>query len=184
MKVYYPENFFNILKDKHLLLDTNVLIDSFNFDRPLDYAVFFKKLKENNTTLTTIEGVVFEFIKGSKNDKVYSEKIEHLEEIIDVMIPPHKDDSKNIRKLIKLAGSDGGGIDMVDYYLGANILKYNMSLNNLFLMTRNVKDFPQHIFSLVSTVSFSSVKTIFTYGIYTYQNQIKTTEIESDDIPF
>jgi hypothetical protein len=47
MKVYYPENLFKTLKQKHLLLDTNVFIDSFNFDQPQDYSIFFNDLKDN-----------------------------------------------------------------------------------------------------------------------------------------
>lgn len=180
MGIYYPENLFNLLKNKHLLLDTNVFIDSFNFGNPADYTKFLNDLKDNDTTLTTIDGVILEFLKGSKNDAVYKQKKEHLEDIIDVKLPAHKDDNTNIAELIKLSGADGGNVAIVDYYLGANLLKYK---NNLFLMSRNVKDFPQNIFSLVSTVSVASARTIFTYGIYTYTKQQKI-KINPDDIPF
>jgi hypothetical protein len=69
---------------------------------------------------------------------------------------------------IKQYRADGGAVEVVDYHLGANLIKYN---SNLFLMTRNMKDFPQAIFPLASTVSFASGKTIFTYGIYSYSVQ-------------
>lgn len=183
MKIYYPENFFEILREKHLLLDTNVFIDSFNFERPLDYIKFFNDLKVNDTTLVTIDGVELEFLKGSKNEDVYNRKSEHLDDIIDAVLPTHKDDNEKIKELIKLSGSDGGGIQIVDYYLGANLLRYK---RNLFLMTRNIKDFPQNIFFLESTVCFSASKTIFTYGIYTYDHAHETKEnlVRPDEIPF
>lgn len=165
MKIYYPENLFRTLKDKHLLLDTNVFIDSFNFAQPQDYVLFFNKLKDNNTTLTTIDGVVMEFLKGSKSEEVYSKKNEHIENIIDVKLPFFQEESATIHELIKLYKAGGGSVELVDYHLGANLMKYK---HNLFLMTRNSKDFPQDIFSLESTISFASSKTIFTYGIYTY----------------
>ena len=185
MKAYYPEDFFKILAGKHLLLDTNVFIDSFNFDRPSDYIEFFNRLKDNDTTLLTIDGVVLEFLRGSKNEEVFSRKSEHISDIIDTTLPPSKDDRKRVEELVKLLGSDGGNIEIVDYYLAANLLRYR---KNLFLMTRNTKDFPQNIFLLSSTISFSSLKTIFTYGIYSYVHELediqRTGIIDPDDIPF
>lgn len=185
MKIYYPEDFFSLLRGKHLLLDTNVFIDSFNFDRPVDYIKFFNNLKDNDTTLATIDGVVLEFLKGSKNEEVFNRKKEHLDDITDIILPTQRDDSEKIKELIRLYQSDGGGIEIVDYYLGANLLRYR---KNLCLMTRNTRDFPQNIFSLISTISFSSFKTIFTYGIYTYDHESATTPqtglINPDDIPF
>lgn len=180
MNIYYPENLFKLLKDKWLLLDTNVFIDSFNFDKPKEYISFFNDLKENNTELSTIDGVCFEFLKGSKNQAVYTKKQEHIEDIIDSKLP-FRDNRESIEILIKLYGVDGGSMQMVDLHLGAQLLQYK---EKIFLMTRDVRDFSQSIFSLQSTVSFSTGKTIFTYGIYTYQISKKKEEGKSDEIPF
>lgn len=181
MKIYYPENLFDILENKHLLLDTNVFIDSFAIDRTAEFVQFFNKLKANNTTLITIEGVCFEFLKGSKNDTVYNKKNAHIDDIIDAKLPSFRENSSIITDLIKLYSSDGGNVEIIDYLLGANLIKYK---KNLFLMTRNIADFPQHIFPLKSTVSFGSGKTIFTYGIYTFETNSSKSQEKVDDVPF
>lgn len=180
MKIYYPENLFKILRGKHLLFDTNVFIDSFNFNKPKEYITFFNDLKENDTTLITIEGVVHEFLKGSKNAEAYKAKEEYIKDIIDLELP-FRENREKINELIKLYGADGGSMQMIDYYLGATLLQYKA---NLFLMTRDIKDFSQTIFSLKSTISVPTGKTIFTYGIYTYEeHETQGRKIYLEDVP-
>lgn len=88
MKIILPEEFFSILKDRHLLLDTNVFIDA--FINPNEFGKFFNQLKAEGCTLVTIDGVISEFIKGAPTLQKLEKKREFVDEIIEEQFKPIK----------------------------------------------------------------------------------------------
>jgi predicted nucleic acid-binding protein len=85
MDIIYPPELIPFLKNKHLLLDTNVFRDSSS--KPAVFASFFNQLKQSEVTLTTIDIVRYELLKGSANNTKYNEKEVLINNIIDVIVP-------------------------------------------------------------------------------------------------
>lgn len=165
MKILIPTDLLSILKDAHLLLDTNVFIDtSLN---SIEFGKFINQLKGNRTTLVTLDVVRFEFLKGAPNLQKYKEKEELLERIVDVYLPIQKDILDNVDKLLQLYKEDGKAISITDLLLGATLMDYKTSL---FLLTKNTTDFPTNIFTLATYVNLLYRKGLQTYGVYQYAN--------------
>lgn len=164
MEITYPPTLIPSLKNRHLLLDTNVFRDVAN--KPTVFVDFFNKLKNEDITLATLDVVKYEILKGSKDEQKYAEKENQINAIVeDVVLPNPTNSGDLIYELIKQYGIDGTSLSIVDLYLGSTLMKYKQ---NIFLMTRDTTDFMQNIFDLKFIVNASHNKGIFTYGIYQY----------------
>ncbi len=91
--------------------------------------------------------------------------MEILKGIIDAYLSITKDTYENIYTLIQKFGIDGKGIDMTDLILGGVLMQYP---DNLFLFTKNTRDFPTNIYKFISVFNLPQTKSIQTYGVYTY----------------
>ncbi len=60
MDLVKPSDLLPLLKDKHIILDTNIFIDYLT--KPTAFITFFKELKANGTIITSIDPVAFEFL--------------------------------------------------------------------------------------------------------------------------
>lgn len=161
MKIIESPNLLSTLKNKYLLLDTNVFIDAFS--NPKEFGLFFNELKSNETSLVTVDLIKTEFLKGAFNKTKYTEKLEFIEEIIDTCLPMTQDILDYIYELILMYKEDGKGVSFPDFLLGATLMKYKSSL---FIMTKDSSDFPLNIFELASYVNVIKRKSIHCYGIY------------------
>jgi hypothetical protein len=85
MEIHYLPTLIPFLKDKYLLLDTNVFRDA--AVKPTLFNSFINTLKSAGATLTTIDLVKFELLKGSATNQKYSEKESFINQIIDATIP-------------------------------------------------------------------------------------------------
>lgn len=163
MKLSYPQTLIPTLKNKHLLLDTNIIRDAVN--NPNVYNNFFNELKRENITIATIDFVRYEILKGAKDKNKYEIKEKFLNEIIDTTINIIPDTYKNAYELIKMYGENGAGLHITDLMLGSILLKYQ---KNIYLITRDTTDFIQDIFNLCFIVNASFNKGIFAYGVFQY----------------
>jgi predicted nucleic acid-binding protein len=163
MDLLLPPKLIPSLKDKHLLLDTNVFRDSSSF--PTVFATFFNNLKKNDVTITTLDVVRYELLKGSANQQKYEEKENQINDVVDLVLPTRPGHEVLIYDLIKQYSLDGTALHVTDLFLGAALMQYK---KNIFLMTRDTTDFMQNIFSLKFIINAPHKKGIFTYGIYQY----------------
>lgn len=163
MKIVLPEDFLSITKSKFLLLDTGVFIDAFS--HPSEFAIFFNQLKENNTTLVTIDTVLFEFLKGSPNEAKFNEKKKYLENIVETFLPI-RDYQPQVEELIKDYKIESKDLSINDLYLGATLIKYK---ENIYLLTKDLSDFPTYIFERITFLNLLHSKTIHPYGVYCYK---------------
>ena len=161
MKIIIPPDLLISLKNKHLLLDTNVFIDSLL--HPAAFTYFFNELRSADITLVTIDLVKIEFLRGASDDNDHKRKEEFLEDITDLVLPTDINTVKNVYKLVKDYRIQGKTIAMADLYLGANLMRYNTTL---YLLTRNTNDFPLRLFDLDYVINYPLDKGIFTYGVY------------------
>lgn len=163
MKIVLPEDFFLTLKDHHLLLDTNVFIDT-SINNP-EFEQFFNQLRENGITIVTIDAVVAEFLKGAPDKEKLNAKLALVDEITETRLPVTKDVFDNIYMLIDLYREEGKGASMVDFLLGGMLVRYPQ---NLFLLTKNTTDFPTNIFNLATHLNLVHRRAIQSYGVYNY----------------
>lgn len=161
--IIYSPKLVASLNHKHILLDTNIFRDY--AAKPTVFTRFFNFLKESDVTITTLNVVKYEFLKGSSNKEKYSEKLKLVESIIDTTITVSPDTDALVHKLILKYGIDGSSLSLADLFLGATLMKYG---KNIFLLTRDTNDFVQNIFRLSEVVNVPINKGIFTYGIYQF----------------
>lgn len=167
MEILYPTELIPFLKQKHLLLDTNVFRDS--AVKPTIFDAFFNQLKQHDVTLVTCDVVKYELLKGSATPTKYKEKEQLIEDIIDIVLPIMPTTYQQVYKLIQRYGIDGSALHITDLFLGAMLMQYKP---NLFLMTRDTTDFIQNIFTLEYVINVPHKKGIFTYGIYHYKDSV------------
>lgn len=154
------------LKNKYLLLDTNVFIDA--LIKPSVYRDFFNDLKKSDVTLVTIDLVKYEFLKGAANNEKYKEKEKFLNAIVEAVLPMTPKTFELVYSLIKSYGEDGKAPQMTDLVLGAFLMQFK---KNIFLMTKDTTDFIQSIFDLPHIINVPHHKGIHTYGIYQYSQK-------------
>ncbi len=169
MKITYAPDLLTFLKNKHLLLDTNVFRDSAS--GPKVFADFFNTLKRSDVTLTTIDTVKYELLKGSADNKKYKEKEKLIADIIDTIVPISPKTLETVYSLISMYGIDGAGVSVIDLTLGAILMQYK---NNICLMTRDTTGFMQNIFDLPFIVNATHSRGIFTYGIYQFKKAVES----------
>lgn len=163
MQIIIPIDFFSILKDKLLLLDTNVFIDiSIN---PTQFTKFFTELKSNNITLATIDLVKIEFFKGAPNTERYKSKKELMDQILDVTLPLTENLTMNSFDLIQRYKEEGKAISVTDIFLGATLMSYP---SETCLLTKNTNDFPINIYTFVTYMNLLKRKSIQSYGVYEF----------------
>lgn len=163
MEIIYPPTLIPFLKNKHLLLDTNVFRDA--VIKPDLYSRFFNELKNADVTLATIDFVKYELLKGSIDAIKYKEKEILIGNIVDVIIPVVAKNMELAYTLIQRYGIHGAGVHTTDLILGTTLMQHG---NNICLLTRDTTDFIQTIFSLLFIVNIPHAKGIFTYGVYQY----------------
>jgi len=161
IEIIIPHNLTSAVRNKHILLDTNVFIDcSLN---PQVFINFLNNLKENQATLTTIDLVKIEFLKGAPELNKFDEKERLFNSITDHIIPITADITKNVYSLINKYKINGAALSVTDLYLGACLSKFK---NSLLLLTKDTTDFPQNIFNIKSIINIAYPRAIQSYGIY------------------
>lgn len=163
MKIELPADFLLIIKDKHILLDTNIFIDAFS--SPAEFANFFNKLKSSssNATLVTLEVVLIEFLKGSTQESKLIEKEKYINNIVDSYLPITPDYIALVKNLLKEYKIEGKDLSITDLFLGSTLIKYR---ENICLFTKDLADFSTNIFNRISFFNLLKSKTIQSYGVY------------------
>lgn len=160
MKIIAPKDFHTKLSNKHLLLDTSFFIDVAKY--AIKFQEIIDQLKSDGNTLVTIEPVRAEFLLGSE-EKNRITKNEMLEDIIDLILPITPDViNKQLNNLVNAYGPKGRGIGMCDLLIGATLQKYS---NDLFLVTKNPKDFPKPTTQLITYFLLDLNQGLHTYAI-------------------
>lgn len=163
MEIIYPTTLITSLKNKHLLLDSNVFRD-FAMS-PEKFSEFFNKLKNNDVTLCGLDVVKFEMLKGSQTIEKYKSREKLLTDILDDILISDIELNSIVYSLIQEFGERGSSLNLTDLYLGAALKRYKQ---NIYLMTRDTSDFVQNIFDLKFIVNATHTRGILTYGIYQY----------------
>lgn len=150
------------LSKKHLLIDTNFLIDAFRF--PNQFKALIESLK-NDFTLVSIEATLVEFTKGSKSIVDFSKKVNYYSKIIQSILPLDPKIHNNVSSIIKILLKKGGQLNYVDCLLLGTTMKYKESL---YLFTKDTSDVPISLFNTVATVIVETEDNNCAFSIYEF----------------
>jgi predicted nucleic acid-binding protein len=161
-----PHKELKDLPKKHLLIDTNFLIDS------VKYSTQFKELLELLSdigfTLVSIEATLVEFAKGSKSLEDYSKKVEYYKTIINRVLPLEPSIHDNVSNITRVLLKKGGQLSYVDCLLLGTTMKYKTSL---YFLTKDRSDVPISIFNPVATIMIETQDNNCTFYIYEYNEK-------------
>jgi len=160
------EQLLSALRQKHILIDTNFLIDV-NRNKNI-FSNLIESLKNNNCTLVTINGVYHEFIKGRKSLEDYITMFDYYQKIIDYELPFDPSVKENADTLIKVLLKRSSQISYTDILLLATLMKYHQ---NMYLLSKDKSDIPLFLFPVIATIPINSGETNYFYSIYSF-NQI------------
>lgn len=162
------------LKNKFLLIDTNVLID---FSK---YGTFFEELildlRKNGITLLIDQTVKFEFLRKTDSDKKRKE-LEKLLKFLDVNELGLDIEKDIIESAIEIANiyewKKELKIELADCFLASVMRKYNTSSQpRLYLATQNHKHYPKSIFKRIGVETIDRAQDeIHNIGFYVFDKQ-------------
>ncbi len=161
------------LKDKFILLDTNVLIHSSKNTE--EYSSFYSALHSHNVKAVLEECVRFEFLR-SVSDKKERKEYELLLSLLTGsasdpwVLPVSSETFATAKDIANLYTRDNKPkIEFGDCMIAAQMHKYAGS--GLYLATENHNDFPRILFELVCThvVDVSKRGELHTIGIYKFR---------------
>jgi predicted nucleic acid-binding protein len=163
MELILPHDFYSVTKDKFLLLDTSVFIDTLL--NPVKFEQLFSKLKNNGCTLVTLDAIQLEFIKGSLDDVSFEKKKLVISGIVDSVLPISKDIWDESLELLKAYKEDGKTASVADLLLGGTIVKYS---GTILLITKNLSDFPTNIYKLETHFNLLHRKGLHSYALLSF----------------
>jgi len=155
------------LPKKHLLVDTNFLIDAFRF--PLQFKELIENLRLNGFIFVSIEATLVEFAKGSKSVVDYSKKVAYYSSIIESTLPLDKQIHNNVSNIIKILLKKGGQLNYVDCLLLGTTMKYQ---NSLYLFTKDRSDVPISLFNTMATIMIETEDNNCAFSIYEFNEEI------------
>lgn len=162
------------LRNKHILLDTNILINSAKYQS--EFKEFFNELKKYNVSPNIDCSIKLEFLRTANTQKNLSIKINYLnillgndEKRLDLPITEKTlVDARRLSNLFHYLNIKKHSISAIDSIISAQLKKYS---NNLFLATMNHKDFPLQVFDLIQAINISTINELFTIGIYAFSEK-------------
>ncbi len=167
------QKFQEILKVKnYILLDTNILIQSFEFLE--EFAHIFDFLAEQKCTLLYSSLTRFEFIRGAFRKSFKTDRENYLKKLkLEQIIWKDEGDMQDtifISHLYSALGlSDRNLPDLVDCSLGGFLKKYKTSM---LLMTGNIKHFPTSVFDRIYVQAVDKhTNDIYPVSFYEYNDQ-------------
>lgn len=152
---------------KHLLVDTNFLIDVYK--NPTVFEEILSFFLEEKIVLATIFPVVAEFLRGISILKDYRKKKEYLDSIIQITLPIGPKIQEDILRGIIPAYREKGGLLSITDFLLAGVLMYYKN-SPLILLTRNHRDFPTTIFDRIDVLPVEYEYEIQTFGFYRFSD--------------
>ncbi|MDD3190818.1 MAG: PIN domain-containing protein [Candidatus Pacebacteria bacterium] len=139
------------IKNKHLILDTNVLINASKYQEK--YFDFFDLLNKLDVKLVIDDSVKFEFLRGAstkenllKNEDFLS-KLNKAELIVTKEIFEMAREISNI--YVRNIRNSTQKISFVDCLIAGQMEKFNEQKEQLFFATENNTDFPLLLFDRI-----------------------------------
>ncbi|MGC1176536.1 MAG: hypothetical protein WA843_00535 [Candidatus Saccharimonadales bacterium] len=154
------------LRSKHVLLDTNFLIDASIFKE--EAAELIVQLRDLSCDLVTTKAVVVETLGGTTDETALRKKTTYLESVFGQQLDhivslPIERDLPTPNDLLAFS-RQCNKFSNTDFELFLTLKKYKPS--DILLITRNHKDFTDKICDRVGFITLLGNKEIRTYGVY------------------
>lgn len=177
----------DIIKDKHLILDTNLLIYVAK-NREI-FSPFFDKIRQLNVVSVIDQTIKFEFLRGCTTKEDLQIKQEYLDLLLGsnrMELPVDKSIFEKARLISNIYCRKNINyakqISFGDCLIAAQMIKYNStSRNELFIATTDNSDFPTFIFNRVDVITLHDDNTIFNIGIYGINQKSFNSKVEDFD---
>ena len=164
MKKSFYDHISPVINHRHLLLDTNFLIEAYH--HPDVYADLNSFFSDNEAVLTTINSVIVEFLIGNRSLRELKLKQLFLESMIEIILPTTQDINDNlIEKIVPFYKENKSRSTITDLYLAATCVKYGQ---NILLVTKNHKDFLPTVFELEGLIPIETDLIYDIYGVYSF----------------
>lgn len=154
------------LPKKHILIDTNFLIDAVKY--PLQFKELLQIFKRCSFTLVSLQATLIEFVKGSKSVEDYAKKVEYYKSIINTVLPLEPQIHENVDNITRVLLKKGGQLSYVDCLLLGTTMRYKSSM---YFLTRDRSDIPISIFNVVANIMIETQDNNCTFCIYEYQEK-------------
>ncbi len=159
-------------KNKHILLDTNILINAAKYKEY--FKSFFEELADNEVQSVIDYGIKFEFLRSSNTQERREDKKRYLDLILGKDRMELLVNSEIIDSAIELAniysrkikGADKQ-FSFTDCVIAAQMKRYQKSL---YLATLDNNDFPLYIFNRVDIYTIDTENEILNIGIYSFND--------------
>ncbi|MFA5185632.1 MAG: type II toxin-antitoxin system VapC family toxin [Patescibacteria group bacterium] len=171
----------DLLRNKHLLLDTCVLINFHKYQESPELKEFFKAISDSNCALITIDQVYCEFLKYADDRQEYLDLFEWLGNLVPDVLYPTKEDlyaTNQIYLALKVKKKNSAEHpSLEDLLLGSMLMKWP---DKVYLATVNHKDFPTWFYDRVYLHAFDDrAGNVSAVGIYQF-NVDKYVELIKD----
>ena len=157
------------LEDRHVLLDTNVLINHTKNEGAL--TPFFALVKDHNCPLVITDAIYFEFIRAARTRAELTELHVFIEPFI--ALPTTKQDIEVAAELSMFCSakekSHGTRMSFVDNLLGSQLKKYG---EKIVLATSDIDDFPLEMYTRLHVEAYDLGKNVVMIAFIEY-NQDK-----------
>ena len=158
----------NLLRNKHLLLDTCVLINFRKYQESSELKDFFQALSDSQCALITIDQVYCEFLKYAENKQEYLDLFEWLGHLVPYVLYPTKEDLYSTNQIyLALKSKNRAAAEhssLEDLLLGSMLMKWP---DKVYLATVNHKDFPTWLFDRIYLHAFDDrAGNVSAIGIY------------------
>jgi predicted nucleic acid-binding protein len=149
------------LENRHVLLDTNVLINYSKAKGGL--TPFFELLGEHKCPVAINDAVYFEFIRVAKTKT----ELGQLQQIVKqfLVLPTSKANIESATEISMLCSAKENNhatrTSFVDNLLGAQLKKYG---DKIILATSDFEDFPLHMYERMHVKAYDLGKNVITIG--------------------
>lgn len=185
-----PTEDLSWLKNKFLLLDTNILIDSVKY--PDEFKTFFDLVNSNEVKSVVDYTITFEFLRYANSTKESKDYNLFLDKIFgakknQIALLPRPEIFKIAENIALIANrTDNNKIGLADCLIGAQLAKYTDGL--LFLATQNHSDFPVCIYDLLykhdMRLTNGKIKVVGIYQLNRNKYKELAKELLLDSDPF
>lgn len=153
----------SLLKNQHILVDTNFLIDGYHY--PDIFWDLINNLKTKNCILFTIDAVKYEFMRGSQNINNYKKKIDYFQQVIERVHPIGIKEVEIVENLTRALLKQSASTSYIDCLLFATVIRHT---SPVYLLTSDQSDIPLSIFDMKSTVGIDIGDRNRLFGFYSF----------------
>lgn len=168
-----PDELKRLLSRKHILLDTNVIIDA--YQSPIAFQELFQHFEQAPCALTISWQVRFELFRKAY-DQNYRDRLQEFIDSLGIFILPsgmEKDFYPDALAIANVyAKKSIKAPSFVDCMIAAHIKRH---ASDLFLLTRNHSDFPLFLFDRKATWAIDNDKDVIALGLYEFSIQKATS---------